>query len=197
MEFSTHTTNGPLPVCHLLDDGPDISTKHGKYIVRNLYHPHKSSQSERLLCLLSFFSFSFSRSPRAAARSSKSARGVVKLGQLLHRLVSKPCYVSHTWVQFCILTEVPAPSARSFTDKQVALIALHHPQWWSNKNHLSEPTPLSCTAVAILVPNVLHVREFSVLLPTFGIRILLFTNVRQGFPQQGYLLFTPGGPRFT
>lgn len=54
----------------------------------------------------------FSGAPWAAARSSKSTRGVVKLGQLLHRLVSKPRYVSHTWIQFCILMEVRAVSAR-------------------------------------------------------------------------------------
>lgn len=88
MEFSTHTRNSPLPVCHLLDDGPDTSTKHERYTVCNLNRPYKSSQSECLLCLPFF-----SHMPRAA-RSSKSTRGAVKLGQLLHRLVSKPCYVS-------------------------------------------------------------------------------------------------------
>lgn len=88
VEFSTHTTSVPLPVCHLLDDGLDTFTKHRRYAGCNLHHSHKSSQSRCLLCLPFF-----SHMPRAA-RSSKSTRGADKLGQLLHRLVSKPCYVS-------------------------------------------------------------------------------------------------------
>lgn len=88
MEFSVHTRTRPSPLCHLLDDGSDAFTNGGRYTLCYLYHRYNSSQSECLLCR-PFFTYM----PRAV-RSSKSTLGAVKLGQLLHRLVSKPCYVS-------------------------------------------------------------------------------------------------------
>lgn len=62
--------------------------KHRRYAGCNLEHSHKSSQSE---CLLSLPFFWYT--PRAV-KSSKSTRGADKLGQLLHRLVSKLRYAS-------------------------------------------------------------------------------------------------------
>lgn len=97
MEFSTHTRNAALPVCHLLDDDLDTFTKRKKKtnpkniedmlgvissIRTNLPNPN----------VCSVFPF-FSYTPRAL-KSSKSTRGADKLGQLLHRLVSKLRYVS-------------------------------------------------------------------------------------------------------
>lgn len=98
LEFSTHTRNSPSPVCHLLDGGSDAFTNGGRYTLCYLFHRYKSSQCQ--LCLPFF-----THMPRAA-RSSKSTLGAVKLGQLLHRLVSKPCYVSLRGFQFGILMEV-------------------------------------------------------------------------------------------
>lgn len=96
-----------------------------------LFHRNKSSQSERLLWLPFF-----THMPRAA-RSSKSTLGAVKLGQLLHRLVSKPCYMSLRGSVWYFNGGDRSISA----DKQEALISLHHPQLGSNRNHLSESTP--------------------------------------------------------
>lgn len=99
MEFSTHTRNAALPVCHLLDDGLDTFTRKKKDNQKN------KKNIEDMLGVISCIRTNlhnpsvcsvfplFSYTPRAV-KSSKSTRGADKLGQLLHRLVSKLRYVS-------------------------------------------------------------------------------------------------------
>lgn len=95
MEFSTHTTNSLLPVCHLLDDGSVTSTQekqHHDVIQVPASILNKSSQSRVFALSSSFLSHAPGLQHAGVPRAHEEE--LVNLGQLLHRLVSKPSYVS-------------------------------------------------------------------------------------------------------
>lgn len=107
MEFSTHTRNSPMPVCHLLDDGSVTSTKHENVVIATiLTNLHNLSVCSVFLVSLTRPGLQNAGVPRAHEEE------LLNLGQLLHRLVSKALLCVSTWIRFGILSAVSSLSDR-------------------------------------------------------------------------------------